>query len=366
MIGKFTFECLQFSDVDSPLAYQYGFRVLGVSDVRSECVYAHVYVIYIYIYIHTYIHTDIHAHTHAFSHACVHIHTCIPRNQVLLLLVQRINTYMHTCFHTSAHTFIRSHIHTCTQEITWYAPISAQRITNLVFPSGQVELFARVFDSFGAVSPTYRDTVQVVNQASRRAFSQDEWNIAFSQLDEALMLKNAQDVNKLASAMSMEAMQQLRQTVLPLTNLTQILSRIATVLETSVNAATMTSNFACEVAGVLVSATAPRVLLSESESNANSSGIIPGNSTMDSATVAILSRMTQNMLQSSSVTSLSSECSSQFYTVINQMLASQAMLSKDGLISKELSSFIFTNSESSTFQVAALFARSLISGMNSF
>ena len=302
--------------------------------------------------------------------ACMHayMHTYIPNNHVLLLpeLNESTHTFMHASIHTHIYIHIRSHIHTCTQEITWYAPISAQRINNLVFPSGQVELFARVFDSFGAVSPTYQDTVQVVNQASRRAFSQDEWNIAFSQLDEALMLKNAQDVNKLALAMSMEAMQQLRQTVLPLTNLTQILSRIATVLETSVNAATMTSNFACEVPGVLVPATAPTVPLPESDSNASSSGMISGNSTMDSATVAMLSRMTQNMLQSSSVTSLSSECSSQFYTVINQMLASQAMLSKDGLISKEMSSVIFTNSESSTFQVAALFARSLISGINSF
>ena len=35
VIGKFTFECFQFSDVDSPLVYQFGFNVPEISNVSA-------------------------------------------------------------------------------------------------------------------------------------------------------------------------------------------------------------------------------------------------------------------------------------------------------------------------------------------
>jgi hypothetical protein len=38
VIGKFSYECFQFSDLDGPLAYQFGYSVVGVSDVSIQAV----------------------------------------------------------------------------------------------------------------------------------------------------------------------------------------------------------------------------------------------------------------------------------------------------------------------------------------
>jgi hypothetical protein len=36
IVDKFSFKCVQFSDVDTPLTYQFGFEIQGVSDVSSS------------------------------------------------------------------------------------------------------------------------------------------------------------------------------------------------------------------------------------------------------------------------------------------------------------------------------------------
>jgi hypothetical protein len=47
VIGKFSFECLQFSDVDTPLWYQFGFTLADEQDVSGHvdtCVYEHAFL----------------------------------------------------------------------------------------------------------------------------------------------------------------------------------------------------------------------------------------------------------------------------------------------------------------------------------
>ncbi len=234
--------------------------------------------------------------------------------------------------------------------------MQSRRINNLVFPSGTVNLYARVIDSFGAVSSLYADTVEVGGD-SRRSFTQAEWDEAFAELTDFVMLKSTQDVNKLASAISMEAVKQYQQSAVSLSQLTQIVSTVVDSLHRSVSASAMTSSFACEVIGVLVFATTPGA-----SSTDESNGFVTGNSTLDSDTLATVSAMVDYMLQSPSVTSVSGQCLLQFYTVLNNVVAAQNLLSKANAIAPEVSKSIVTYAETSSFQVASLLARSMISG----
>jgi hypothetical protein len=50
LTGRFSYECHQFADIDTPLWYQFGFKVLSVSQVSM------LYVHTVYTRINTYIH----------------------------------------------------------------------------------------------------------------------------------------------------------------------------------------------------------------------------------------------------------------------------------------------------------------------
>ncbi len=162
------------------------------------------------------------------------------------------------------------------------------------------------------------------------------------------MLSNAQDVNKLASAIAIEVLNSLNSSSLALRNTTDILSQVVSALNKSASATTMTTDFACEVAGVLRYATTPVTKLD--------------NSTMDYATVDLASAMTLNMLQANSVTSLPKECASQFYAVLGNVITAQSLLKGDDAITDVISSTIITRVEKSLFLVAALLAKGLIEG----
>jgi hypothetical protein len=239
-------------------------------------------------------------------------------------------------------------IHTYMQDITWFAPSQSANVKNLAFPSGTIELFARISDNYGAESQVYKQTITVTTSDARRLISPIDWGAALAQVNEALMLKNAQDVNKLASAIVIEAVNALNSSALPLRNTTDILSRIVSALNQSASATSMTSDFACEIVGVLRYATTPVTKLN--------------NSTMDSSTVDLVSAMMHNMLQDFGVTSLTKECAAQFYVVLGNVLTLQSLLRRYDTITAAMSSTLITRVETSSFQVAALVAKGLIEG----
>jgi hypothetical protein len=65
-------------------------------------------------------------------------------------------------------------------------------------------------------------------------------------------------------------------------------------------------------------------------------------------------------LQSNGVSSITGTCATQFYTVLDNILTAQTLLSNASAIPKDTSSRIISNSETSFFQISSLLARSLI------
>lgn len=259
----------------------------------------------------------------------------------------------HSCATTKACALI-------VQKITWFAPVQSSRASNLVFPSGRATLYARVSDHYGAVSTLYSGTVEVRDTTTRRAFAQADWDAAFIAVGEALLLGNNQDLNKLASAISLEAHSQLKASSLPLHNLTQVLSQVVAALDKSLLAspATVTSNSACEIAGVLsfVTAPAPAGLVPATTLLTNQTG----SSTMDSATLAAVMKIIRVLLQSPGVTSITKDCAVQFQTVFSDVLTAQALLTDTNAVAREISNSLITDLEEASFSVSSLLSRSLI------
>jgi hypothetical protein len=283
----------------------------------------------------------------------------MPQNSVPYMIRHVIlHAYIHKYIHTThthipyscigGHLVLQIYTHTYSQDITWFAPSQSANVKKLAFPSGTIELFARISDNYGAESQVYKQTITVTTSDARRLVSSIDWSAALAQVNEALILKNAQDVNKLASAIVIEAVNSLNSSSLPMRNTTDILSQIVYALNQSASATSMTSDFACEIAGVLRYATTP-------VANLNAS-------TMDSSTVDLVSAMTHNMLQDNGVTSLTKECAAQFYAVLGNLLTVQSLLKRDGAITAAMSSTLITRVETSSFYVAALVAQGLIEG----
>jgi hypothetical protein len=236
---------------------------------------------------------------------------------------------------------------TCWQDITWFAPIQSNFISNLAFPSGTVYLFARVSDSFGAMSPVYEASVSV-SSSTRRLYESEYWEAAFNEVTEALMLKKAQEVNKLSSAIAIEALQQMKDSRIAVSDLRQILSQVAVAVYESVQASVISSNLACEVAGVLAFTTMPSSSLNVS--------------TIDASTLGLIADIAQIMLKAGSVSSLTRECALKFYSTFSNVLHAQTLLKLDNAVDEQVSGTIITKIEACSFQVGSLLSTSLLAG----
>ncbi len=231
-----------------------------------------------------------------------------------------------------------------------------KRIRNLAFPSGVINLYARVSDSYGAVSPVYTATIEAIDTERRRAFSQEDWNAAFVELNEAVMLGNNQDVNKLSSALSLEALKQLRESKLSLPRLTDILTKVVAAVDKSVSGSVVTSSYACEVASVLSFVTTPGPPGIGLSTPMN----VTGDSTIGNSTVLLISTMVRGMLSSKGVTSITRDCASRMFAVLTNVVTVQALLSAADAISTQISQAVISDVEACAFQVSSLLARLMI------
>ncbi len=209
-----------------------------------------------------------------------------------------------------------------------------------------MKLYARVMDSYGATSSEYTDTVTVRAPFGRRLLSEFTWDLALSKVYDALKANNFPDTNMLSSCIATEANKAAVGGSLPVENVTSILDTLVKSMSQSVSSAVISSEYVCEVAGIISSLTAKPAHL--------------GNNTL----VPVVDLMKQT-ISSDKMIKATTDCATQFYTSFSNALSAQSLLAQKDAFSASSSAQVVNTVENSGFRIMTLLAKALIEGMSS-
>jgi hypothetical protein len=208
-----------------------------------------------------------------------------------------------------------------------------------------MQLYARVRDSFGATTDEYKDTVTVRAPFGRRLLSEFSWPMALEKVNEALQLKNTADTNMLSSCVATEANTAAAAGALALANVTGIVDTLVTYMRESVSSSPLSSDYVCEVAGVMSAVTAKAAYVS-------SNSVLPAVSLLNT------------MVTSDKMATVTTDCAAQFYTSFTSAMSSQNLLAGKDQLENATSANVVNTVESSSFRVMSLLAKALIEGMS--
>jgi hypothetical protein len=222
---------------------------------------------------------------------------------------------------------------------------TSNNMVNMFLPSGTIKLYARVMDSFGATSQEYTDTVTVRAPFGRRLLGEFSWDLALTKVADAVKADNSADTNMLCSCVATEANKAAVGGSLPVENVTGILDSLVTSMTQSVSKAVISSDYVCEVAGIISS------LMSKPAHVGNN-------------TLMLVVDLLKQIITSDKTVKASTDCATQFYTSFNNAVAASTLLSQKDALSYTSSAQVFNTVEGSGFRVMTLVAKALIEGMS--
>jgi hypothetical protein len=208
-----------------------------------------------------------------------------------------------------------------------------------------MQLYARVRDAFGATTEDYMDTVKVSKLFGRRLLEEFTWSSALDKVNGAVQVQNTADTNMLSSVVAIEANKAAASGSLALENATGIVDSLVTYMKTSVSSSPLSSDYLCEVAGVMSSITAK-------PEHVSSATILPA--------VGLLGQM----IKADALKTVTTDCAEQFYLSLTSAMSTQNILAASDQLPAGSSAQVANSVEGATFRIMTLVAKALIEDMS--
>ncbi len=228
-------------------------------------------------------------------------------------------------------------------DITWLAS-SSNPFMRMWFPAGGITVYARVSDRYGAVSAVYTDQVMVLSDTSRRLSAGVFWDTAIAQVQQALLLGNSGDVNKLVSVISMEVNGRSSAGTLDVPVATYITnSMVEYVIEAANVQAFKSGDYVCEVAAALKLALASPAYLHND-------------------TLSKLGFLMKDLLLINTIKIMSLDCFNDVSDVLSSSIAAQFRLGQQGLFNAISTVILMNHVDDAMFRSIVLLTRGLVPG----
>jgi hypothetical protein len=239
-----------------------------------------------------------------------------------------------------------------TAMITWLSSTHSPSVRFPGLPTGNITVYARVRDAFGATSRLYTDQVQVTSALRRvlnpapaktllsspRAHARHNfWDSVLDVIRKAVLVGNADDVNKLTAATAFEIHTRSTAGTLDASLGTYVADTLGVYLqESAATRSFQSTEYACAV-----SAAAHSILR-----------LHP--SLISNATLSSLTVLVKNIIFAQTVSSLSTECSRMLMGLLSGLVYVQIHLSDRGSYDSEATARLIADIDASWFRVASL------------